>query len=127
MPDNLYFGLYSGIYSGNRLLESANRKRRIDIFSDEEPELMGIELMREFDILAEKFYGNFGDDSNEWSDSSEIYVGFGSEVLRREVNFILDGSYLRVRPTKAKTEPIPVSALDKTLESRTEEIEQVSS
>ena len=100
----------------------------MDIFSEDEPDLMGLELVREFDSLAKKFYNNFDDDLNEWSES-EIYVGIRSEVVR-EVDNVLDSSYPVARPNKnanvrkfkRKVESVPVS--DKTSGSRIEKVEQ---
>ena len=44
----------------------------MDIFSDHEPDLMGLELVREFDDLAKKLYSVFDDDDlNEWTEFSE--------------------------------------------------------
>jgi hypothetical protein len=70
-----------------------------DIFSDDEPDLMALEIVREFDNLTKKFYGIFDDDLNEWA-KSEIYWGIRSEVVREEVNIILDNSYPVARPNK---------------------------
>jgi hypothetical protein len=47
-------------------------ERWMDIFSDDEPDLIGLELVREFDNLTMKFYSDFNDDLNDWSESSEI-------------------------------------------------------
>jgi hypothetical protein len=48
-------------------------ERWMDIYSDDEPDLMGLELVREFDILAKRFYDIFdNDDLNEWAESSAI-------------------------------------------------------
>jgi hypothetical protein len=56
-------------------------ERWMDIYSDDEPDLMGLELVREFDILAKRFYDIFdNDDLNEWAESSEICVGIRSEI-----------------------------------------------
>lgn len=42
-------------------------ERWMDIFSDDEPDLIGLELVREFDNLTKKFYSIFDDDDlNEW-------------------------------------------------------------
>jgi len=101
------------------------------IFSDDEPDLMALEIVREFDNLTKKFYGIFDDDLNEWA-KSEIYWGIRSEVVREEVDIILDNSYPVARPNKngkvrkckRKVETVPVS--HKT-ESRIEKVEQDSS
>ena len=105
-------------------------ERWMDIFSDDEPDLMGLELVREFDILAKRFYDIFdNDDLNEWAESSEICVGIRSEIVREEVDIVLDSSYSVARPNKnakvRKVETVPVS--DKTVESRIEKVEQDSS
>ena len=106
----------------------------MDIFSDDEPDLIGLELVREFDNLTKKFYGIFDkDDLNEWGESSEIYVGIRSEVVREEGDIVLDSSYPEARPNKnakvgkfrRKVETVPVS--DKTVESRIGRLEQDSS
>ena len=110
----------------------------MDIFSDDEPDLMGLELVREFDNLAEKLYSVFDDDLNEWTESSEIYVGLRSEVIREEVQIVLDHSYpiarpnnnAKVRKFKREAESVPVSAkgsIDKTIESRIEKVGQDTS
>ena len=109
-------------------------ERWMDIFSDDEPDLMGLELVREFDILAKRFYDIFdNDDLNEWGESSEIYVGIRSEIVREEGDIVLDSSYpvarpnknAKVRKFKRKVETVPVS--DKSVESRIEKVEQDSS
>lgn len=103
----------------------------MDIFSDDEPDLMGLELVREFDNLTKKFYGIFDtDDLNEWGESSEICVGIRSEVVREEVDIVLDSSYpvarpnknAKVRKFKGKVKTVPVS--DKIVESRIEKVDQ---
>ena len=98
--------------------------------------LMGLELVREFDNLAKKLYSVSDDDLNEWTRSSEIYVGIGSEVLRQEVKIVLHGSSYpvaksnenaRIKKFKRKIESVPVSAkrtIDKTIGSRVEKVEQ---
>jgi len=106
----------------------------MDIFSDDEPDLMGLELVREFDILTKRFYDIFdNDDLNEWAESSEIYVGIRSEIVREEVDIVLDSSYPLARPNKnakvrkfkGKVETVPVS--DKIVESRIEKVDQDTS
>ena len=48
---------------------------------------MGLELVREFDIMAKRFYDIFDNDGlNEWAESSEICVGIRSEIVREEVD-----------------------------------------
>jgi hypothetical protein len=91
--------------------------------------------VREFDILAEKYYSNFEDDLNDWSESSGIYVGIRSAIVREEVDIVLESSYPSVRPTKKKrterkAESVPVSAkryIDKTSGSGIKKINQVCS
>ena len=105
----------------------------MDIFSDDEPDLMALEIVREFDNLTKKFYGIFDDDLNKWAESSETYVGIRSEVVREEVDIVLDSSYpvarpnknAKVRKFKRKVETVPVSA--KIVKSRIEKVEQDSS
>jgi HSP20 family protein len=94
-------------------------ERWMDIFSDDEPDLMGLELVREFDIMAKRFYDIFDNDGlNEWAEPSEICV-----------DIVLDSSYSVARPNKnakvRKVETVPVS--DKTVEPRIEKVEQDSS
>jgi hypothetical protein len=43
------------------------------IFSDDEPDLLGLELVREFDDWTRKFYNSFEEDLDDWSEFSEIY------------------------------------------------------
>ncbi|MGH9977224.1 MAG: hypothetical protein ACRD8Z_15530, partial [Nitrososphaeraceae archaeon] len=88
-------------------------KRWIDTSIDE-PDLMGLELVREFDNLAEKFYSTFADDFNECTES-KIHIGLRSTVVREEVDFVVESSYLTSRPadvkrTGRKIESVPVSA-----------------
>ncbi len=76
-------------------------ERWMDIFSDDEPDLMGLELVREFDILAKRFYDIFdNDDLNEWAESSEICVGIRSEIVGEEVDIVLNSSYSVAIPNK---------------------------
>lgn len=105
----------------------------MDIFSDDEPDLMGLELVREFDNLTKKFYNIFDDDLNEWNESSQICVDFRNEIVREEMDIVLDSSYpvegpnknAKVRKFKRKVETVPVS--DRTVESRIGKVEQDSS
>jgi len=105
----------------------------MDIFSDDEPDLMALELVREFNKLKKKFYGICDDDMNEWTESSEIYVGIRSEVVREKVDIVLDSSYpvarpnknARIRKFKRKVETVPGS--DTIVESRIEKVEQDTS
>ena len=71
----------------------------MDIFSDDEPDLMALELVREFNKLKKKFYDIRNDDMNEWTES-EIYMSIRSEVVREEVDIVLDSSYPEARPNK---------------------------
>ena len=79
-------------------------ERWIDLFSEDEPDLMGLELVREFDNSTKKFYSNLDDELNEWSDSTEIYVGIISESIREEVIITtsVESSYPNLRPAKSK-------------------------
>ena len=109
-------------------------ERWMDIFSDDEPHLMALELVREFNKLTKKFYGIFDDDDLiEWGESSEIYMGIRSGVVREEVGVVLDSFYpvarpnknAKVRKFKRKIETLPVSG--KAVKSRIEKVEQDSS
>jgi HSP20 family molecular chaperone IbpA len=94
-------------------------ERWMDIFSDDEPDLIGLELVREFDNLTKYFYTTFDENVNEWTESSEIYMGIRNEVVREDT--ILENPYPRIMPTKLKrtrAEFIPSTA-DETLRSRT--------
>jgi HSP20 family molecular chaperone IbpA len=57
----------------------------MDVFADDEPDLMGLQLVREFDDLTKKFYGIFNNDLDEWAEYSEIYVGIGSVILEMDI------------------------------------------
>src|SRR5918996_3320502 len=100
----------------------------MDIFSDAEPDLLGLELVMDFDNLTRKFYNSFEEDLDDWSESSEIYV----EIKREVVHF--ESSYPSVRPTKVKrskrkVEPVTVSTgrrIDNPIGSRIEKVEQDS-
>lgn len=74
----------------------------MDIFSDDESDLMGLQLVREFDDLTKKFYGIFDDDLKEWAEYSEIYVSIRSEVVSEEMDIVSEGSYLVARPRSNK-------------------------
>ncbi len=69
--------------------------------ADDEPDLMGLELVREFDCLSKKLYGVFDDDLNEYIES-EIYVGIRSDVVREEVDIVLP-FYPVAKPNKNTT------------------------
>jgi HSP20 family molecular chaperone IbpA len=103
----------------------------MDIFSDHEPDLMGLELVREFDNLAKKLYSVFDDDDlNEWTEFSEFYVDIRGEDVREEVNIVLDSSYsvvgpnkkTKVRKFKGKVEIVPES--DELIGSQIEKVGQ---
>ena len=99
----------------------------MDIFSDDEPDLIGLELVREFDNLTKYFYTTFDENMNEWTESSEIYVGIRSEVVTEET--IIEIPDFSVRPTKSKrtrAKSIPSTA-DETLRSRTGRVKKDSS
>ena len=102
-------------------------ERWMDIFSDDERDLMGLELVREFDNLTKYFYTTFDVNMNEWTESSEIYVGIRSEVVREET--ILKSRYPDVRPKKLKRtrEKSMPSTADETLRSRTGRVKKDSS
>ena len=105
----------------------------MDIFLDDEPDLMALELVREFNKLKKKLYDICDEDMNEWTESSEIYVGIRSEVVREKVDIVLDSSYPVARPNKnaserkfkRKVETVPGS--DKFVESRIEKVEHDTS
>ncbi|HYZ59893.1 MAG TPA: hypothetical protein VE544_09585, partial [Nitrososphaeraceae archaeon] len=56
----------------------------IDVFSDDEPDLMGLQLVREFDNFSKKFYGIFDDDWNESHADSELFTGIRRDICREE-------------------------------------------
>jgi HSP20 family molecular chaperone IbpA len=90
-----------------------------DIFSDDEPDLISLELVKELDNLTKYFYTIFREGMNEWTESSEIHVGIRREVMTAEAIIEITDSI--VRPTKFKTtraESIPSTA-DETLASKT--------
>jgi HSP20 family molecular chaperone IbpA len=91
---------------------------------------MGLELVREFDNLAEKFYGTFADDFNEYTES-EIHIGFIGAGVREEVDFVVESSYLTGRPmdvkrTRRKVESVSVYEFDETGGSRIKGVEKDS-
>ena len=77
-------------------------ERWMDIFSDDEPDLMALELVREFDNLTKKFCNDFDDDLDEWGEYSKIYVGIRSEVVSEEMDIVSEGSYPVARPRSNK-------------------------
>ncbi len=88
----------------------------MDIFLDDEPDLMALELVREFNKLKKKLYDICDEDMNEWTESSEIYVGIRSEVVREKVDIVLDSSYPVARPKENSKErlklyQVPISSL----------------
>ena len=97
----------------------------MDIFSDDEPDLMGHELVREFDNLIRRFYNSFEEDLDHWSESS-IHVEIRRKIVR------LESSYPSIRPTKVKrskrkVEPVTVSARRRnSIGSRIEKVDQDS-
>ena len=86
----------------------------MDIFTDDEPDLMGRELIREFDNLTNKFYSIFNDDLNESDEDSELYLGIRSDMIREEVDVIVYSSSSGIRPKqrkiRRKVELVPVPA-----------------
>ena len=100
-------------------------ERWMDIFSDDEPDPMGLELVREFDYLTKKFYSIFDDDWNESPTDSQLQMGIRSEFFREEVVVVKRDSYSDFRPKQRKfrwkVEPMPVPAkghIGKTVKSR---------
>ncbi len=84
----------------------------MNIFSDDEPDPIALELVRQFDYLTKKFYSIFDDDWDELRADSQLQIGIRSEFFREE----------------GKVEPIPIPAkgyIDKTIKSR--KVEQDSS
>lgn len=83
----------------------------MDIFSDDEPDLMDLELVREFDNLIEKFYRFFDDDLNESRANSKLLIGNRSKIFREEVVVLKRDYYSGVRPkqrkVRGKVEPVP--------------------
>jgi len=72
------------------------------VFSDDEPDLMGLQLVREFDNLTKKFYNDFDDNLDEWEEYSKIYVGIRSDVVSDEMDIVFEGSYPVARPRSNK-------------------------
>ncbi len=101
------------------ILDDWNRQieRWMDIFSDDEPDLIGLELVREFDNLTKRFYSVFDDDLRETEYKSNL--SFGSEVYREEMEIAVIDDYSAVsRPSKKRrskkiikrVKPVPVIA-----------------
>ncbi|HZA42643.1 MAG TPA: hypothetical protein VE504_02620, partial [Nitrososphaeraceae archaeon] len=59
-------------------------ERWMNIFSDDEHDLIGLELVREFDNFSKKFYGIFDDDLNESHADSELCTGIRRDICREE-------------------------------------------
>jgi hypothetical protein len=90
-------------------------ERWMDIFSDDEPDLMGLELVREFDNLTKKFYRIFDDDLNESRGDSELCMGTRREIFRQEEVVVVKRiSYSGIKPkerkVRRKVEPVSVPA-----------------
>lgn len=100
----------------------------MNIFSDDEPDPIGLNLVREFDQLFKKFYTVFDDDLNEIE--SESHLGFRSETFREEANIPTVDSYSGPRPTREpiskkitkKVESVPVFAKDLDLKTGIEKV-----
>ena len=104
----------------------------MDIFSDDEADPIGLELVRQFDCLTKKFYSIFDDDLNESRVDSQLQMGIRSEIFREEVVVLKRDSYSDVRPkqrkARRKIEPIPIPSkgrIDKTLGSGKDTSEDV--
>jgi HSP20 family molecular chaperone IbpA len=110
-------------------------ERWVDIFSDDEPDLMGLELVREFDNLAKKFHSDFNDDLNNWSEPSVSLFEYRNTVISEEVDIFLESSYPSITPnnyakvkrTERMAEPVPISAFDTGIETTIEGIGKASS
>jgi HSP20 family molecular chaperone IbpA len=108
-------------------------ERWMDIFTDDETDLMGLELVGGFDNLARKLYSDFDVDLDEWTESSEIYVCIRSEAVREEVDSGLDRSHPVAKPNKhamirkLKRRVETVSVSGKTIESGIEKVGQDTS
>ena len=96
----------------------------MDIFSDDEADSIGLELVRQFDYLTKKFYSILDDDLNESLVDSQLQMVIRSEIFREEVVVLKRDSYSDVRPkqrkVRRKIEPIPIPSkghIDKTLGS----------
>lgn len=88
-------------------------ERWMDIFSDDEPDLMGLELLREFDNLTKKINSIFDDDLYESRGDSELCMGIRSEIFREEeVFFVKRISHSSIKPkerkVRRKVEPVSV-------------------
>ena len=76
----------------------------MDIFSDDEPDPIGLELVRQFDYLTKKFYSIFDDDLNESRADSQLQMSIRSEIFREEVVVVKRDSYSDFRPKQRKSE-----------------------
>jgi len=84
----------------------------MNVFSDEEPDLMGLEIVREFDHLRKKFCSIFDDDLNEWEKSSDVSIR--SEAVREE-DVLVSGRDIKIvsqLPINNRKEDIKVVAND---------------
>lgn len=100
-------------------------ERWMDIFSDDEPDLIGLELVREFDNLTKKFNSILDDDLNESRGTSDLCMGIRSEICREEEVVVKRISYSDIKPKerklRRKVEPVSVSVkrrFDKATQSR---------
>ncbi|HZD36726.1 MAG TPA: Hsp20/alpha crystallin family protein [Nitrososphaeraceae archaeon] len=73
-------------------------ERWMDICSCDEPDLMALELVREFDNLTKKFYSAFDDDLKETDYESNL--SFGSEAYREEMEIAIIDDYSALSPSK---------------------------
>jgi hypothetical protein len=76
----------------------------MDIFSDDEADPIGLELVRQFDYLKKKFYSIFDDDLNESRADSQLQMGIRSEFFREEVVIVKRDSYSDFRPKQRKVQ-----------------------
>ena len=107
-------------------------ERWMDIFSDDERDPMGLELVREFDYLTKKFYSIFDDDWDESRADSQLQMRIRSEFFREEVVVVKHDFYSDFRPKqrkvrrKVKPKPIPAKGhIDKILGSGKDTSEDV--
>jgi hypothetical protein len=78
-------------------------ERWMDIFSDDEPDLIGLELVREFDNLTKKFNSIFDGDLNESRGTSKLCMGIRSEICREEEVVVVERiSYSDIKPKERK-------------------------
>lgn len=74
----------------------------MDIFSDDKPDLMGLELVREFDNMTKRFYRIFDGDLNESEEDLELHLDIRSEMVRDEVHLVVYSSSFGIRPKQGK-------------------------